>query len=557
MKNKITRREFVKTSSLATTGLILGCSVNNQFDIIIKNGFLVDGISNNPIKKDIGILGDKVLAIDNLSSASADKIIDAKEMIVSPGFIDIHTHTDVELLVNPNAESKIYQGVTTEVGGNCGSSPFPLNDEDFQSYDKNLFEKYGINASWKTTKEFLDFFEKNKSSINFITFTGHGDLRAYVVGKNDIEPTPEQLKKMQYILEESMEFGSFGLSTGLEYSPSSYAQTEELIELSKIVTKNNGVYASHIRNEDDRVEEAVEEALRICKEAGVSTQISHLKAGHPANWHKVDSLLKIITSASNSGLPAAMDRYPYIAYSTGLSTFLPLWSRQGNTDDLIKVLNDKSAINKIKEFAERKGNRIGGWEKVVISRCQTDKNKIWEGKSIQESSEISGKSPFDFIKDVIIEERNRVGIVGFAMSEENLKKILSHPLTMIGSDGNAYAPYGKLSAGKPHPRAYGTFPRVLGKYSRDEKLFDISTAVKKMTSMPANKLGLKNRGTIQKGSYADIVVFNPNTINDTATFVEPHKLAVGIEYVLVNGKITIKGGKHTNQRSGRVLRHTG
>jgi len=555
MTKKTTRRQFIQTTSFAATGLLLGCSVNNQFNIIIKNGLIVDGIGDKPIKQDIGIIGDKVTVIEKLSSATADYIIDANDLVVSPGFIDIHTHTDVELLVNPNAESKICQGVTTEVGGNCGSSPFPLNEEDFNEYDRNLKERYDINASWRNTQEFLDVFEKNKSSINFLTFTGHGDLRAFVVGKNDVAPTSDQLKKMKYELDVSMKSGSLGLSTGLEYSPGSYAKTDELIELSKIVAKNNGVYASHIRNEDDTVEEAVAEALQICREAKVSTQISHLKAGHPANWHKVDNLLDMISNASDYGLPVKADRYPYIAYGTGLSTFLPLWSRQGDTDDLIILLSDNNSTGKIKEYAEQKGKRIGGWEKVVISRCYSKKNKIWEGKSIKEASEISSKSPFEFIRNIIIEERNRVGIIGFAMSEENLKKILSHPLVMIGSDGNAVAPYGKLSSGKPHPRFYGTFPRVLGKYYRDEKLFNLSTAIKKMTSMPAQKLGLKGRGVIQKGSYADISIFNPNSVVDNATFVNPHQLATGIEYVIVNGKITVKYGKHTGQRNGKVLRH--
>jgi len=555
MKKRITRRQFIQTSSLATTGFILGCSVSNQFDTIIKNGLVIDGISNKPYKVDLGIIGDKVAVIEKLKSATADVIIDASNLVVSPGFIDIHTHTDVELLVNPNAESKIYQGVTTEVGGNCGSSPFPLNKKDLSDYDENLFERYGIHAPWSNTREFLDVFDHNKSSINFLTFTGHGDLRAFVVGKNDVVPTSDQLKEMKRILDISMESGSFGLSTGLEYSPGSYAKTDELIELSKIVAKNNGVYATHMRNEDDTVEEALEEALKICREAEVSTQISHLKAGHPANWYKVDNLLKMISNASDSGLPVKADRYPYIAYGTGLSTFLPLWSRQGNSDDLIKILSDNNSVTKIKEYAERKGKRIGGWEKVVISRCNTEKNKIWEGKSIKEAAEISSKHPFDFIKNLIIEERNRVGIIGFAMSEENLKKILSHPLMMIGSDGNAVATYGKLSKGKPHPRYYGTFPRVLGKYYREEKLFDLSTAVKKMTSMPAQKLGLKGRGVIEKGSFADITIFNPETVTDIATFVNPHQLATGIEYVLVNGKVTVNKGKHTGQRSGIVLRH--
>ena len=550
------RREFLKKSALAATGIIIGCSVKVQFDVILKDCTIVDGTGSKPFKGDIGIIGDRIMAIDKNLGNSARIIIDAGEKVVSPGFIDIHTHTDTELIVNPTADSKIFQGVTTEIGGNCGYSPFPFTDEDLKEYDKNLFERYGVHADWKNINEFFERIEKSKFSINYASFTGHGNIRAYIIGKNDVQPTEDQLELMKTALEKSMDMGSLGLSTGLEYSPGSYAETEELIELCKVVTKNNGVYSTHMRNEDDRVEEAIKEALDISRNSKASLQISHLKAANPANWDKVENVLKMIEDAYDSGLPVAADRYPYVAYGTGLSTFTPLWARQGNTDELIERLKDKSSIPKIEKYAQGRAKRIGGWDKVVISSCFTDENKIFEGKSIKLAANLKGVDEFEFVRNIIVEEKNRVGIIGFAMSEDNIRKILSHPLVMIGSDGNAVSPQGKLSKGKPHPRFYGTFPRVIGKYVRDEELFDLSTAIKKMTSMPAEKLGLKGRGIISKGNFADLVIFDPDMITDQATFVDPHQLATGIDYVLVNGTITIEKGNHTGALKGKVLKHS-
>ena len=557
MAFKITRRDFIKTGSAAGLGLLVGGSTNNRFDIVIQGGIIYDGSGSAGLKTDIGIKGNKIIAIADLRKASSDLVIDVNGLAVSPGFIDIHTHTDTGLLVNPTGDSKIQQGVTTEVSGNCGYSPFPLNEIDLLEFDKNLLEEYGIHATWRNIAEFLQSLETKKISINYATFTGHGNLRSYIVGKNDIPPTAEQLEKMKRSLAESMENGSFGLSTGLEYAPGSYAKTDELIELCKVVSQMNGVYATHIRNEDDRVEEAIEEALQICRDANVATEISHFKACNQNNWHKVDRMLEMIETAATSGMPVHADRYPYIAYGTGLTVFLPLWSRQGETDEILARLRDKQLLPNIKTYAESRGVRIGGWNRVMISSCFSEKNKTWEGKSIQDCAEATGKEPFEFIKDILIEERNRVDIVGFAMNEDNLKKVLSHPLVMVGSDGSAVSPKGKLSEGKPHPRYYGTFPRVLGKYCREEKIFDLATAIKKMTSMPADKLGLKNRGYLRKGYCADITIFNPETVIDNANFLNPHQFPTGIEYVIVNGKLTVKKGEHTGEAAGEILRHCG
>lgn len=555
MLKKIDRREFIKTSTLAGLGIIAGCSVKNRFDLIIKNGLVIDGSSPTIYPADLGVKKDKIIAVEDLAHAGADKIIDAKGLIVSPGFIDIHTHTDTELLANPKGESKIHQGVTTEVSGNCGSSPFPLNENDSQELYGSLKDRYGIDTRWQTTDEFLRAIEKAQPSLNYATFTGHGDLRAFVIGKIDIQPTPAQLDEMKMVLAKTMEAGSLGLSTGLEYAPGSYARTPELIELCNVVKDYNGVYATHMRNEDDTVEEAIEEALEICRQSGVSLQISHLKACNQSNWHKVDHMLEVIQNAHDQGLPVHADRYPYNAWSTGLSSFLPLWSRQGNTDDILERLRNKDDLKKIKTYTEGRGRRIGGWDRVLISNCRNTENEIYEGKSIRECTAMTGKEPFEFIRDLLINERNRVSVIGFAMDEDNLKKVLASPLVMIGSDGSAVAPYGKLGEGKPHPRFYGTFPRVLGKYAREEKIFDLVTAVRKMTGMAADKLQLKQRGYLKKGYFADVVIFNPETVIDNATFSDPHQYPTGIETVIVNGEITIDKGQHTGAGRGKVIRH--
>lgn len=556
MNNIFSRRDFLKTGAVVTAGLSLGLKLKNQFDVIIKNGKIADGTGSILFKADVGFNGDKIEAIGDLSSSSANLIIDAEEQIVSPGFIDIHTHTDTELIVNPKGESKIRQGVTTEVSGNCGSSPFPYTDEDFETIRESFKKRYEEDINWKDITGFLQTLEKKKISLNYATFTGSGDLRAYVVGKNDVKPTPDQLKKMKELLAEDMKNGSFGLSTGLEYAPGSYASTEEIIELAKVVAEHNGLYNTHMRNEDDTLEEAIQESLRICKEAGVKLEIAHLKTSNPANWHKIDNVLNMIDKAAESGLPVNADRYPYIAYATGLSALLPLWARQGNTDEIINRMKDQETLPAIKEYVSSRAKRIGGWNNFVISYSVSEKNKQWEGKPISESAEIAGLEPTDFVIQILTEEKLQAGMVGFAMNEDNLKRILSHKLVMIGSDGSATAPYGKLGTGKPHPRFYGTFPRVLGKYCREEKIFDLPTAVQKMTSMAADKLGLKGRGYLKKNYFADIVVFDPLTVNDRATFSDPHQYPDGIKYVFVNGVLTIKDGEHTGTFAGSVLRHS-
>lgn len=539
MSNRISRRAFIKSSAIAGVGFGLGfggskiLGAKNRFDTIIKDGVIYNGEGGKPFLGEIGIKDGKISAIAQSLGDSANKIIDAKGMAVSPGFVDVHTHTDSNLFHSPLGDSKIYQGVTTDIGGNCGDSPFP-------------------GKSWENIADFYNAFPE-KIGLNYGSFTGQGSLRQFVVGGNDDKCTPKQLEQMKSILATQMEQGSIGLSCGLEYTPGSYATNQEIAELCKVVASYNGLFAIHMRNEDDRVEESVAEAIAIAKEAGVKLQISHLKAQNAANWHKGPALLKLIENAAADGLDIAFDRYPYTAFSTGMSTFIPLSERQGTNAQIIERLKDKGISKKIGEYANSRIARLGGPKNVVVTSCSQEENKRFIGLNVEECCSLTGKEPWPFIRDLLIEENVSVSIIGFAMTEENVKLFLSHPLGMPASDGSVYSPVGPLSKSRPHPRSYGTFPRFIGKYCRDEKLMDLSSAIKKCTSLPASRIGLKNRGILLPGYQADVVIFNPETIIDTATYPEPHQFAAGINDVIVNGIHTISSGTAIGALGGTLL----
>jgi len=508
-------------------------SVKNRFETIIANGLVYVGDGKVPIKADIGISEGKIAAIGKLGDL-CDKFIDAANMAVSPGFIDIHTHTDTNFHSCPFGDSRIYQGITTDIGGNCGGSPFPR-------------------ADGKDIEDFYSKLNKLKIGINYKSYSGQGTLRGFVVGPNDVVATPKQIARMKALLEAEMKAGSLGLSSGFEYVPGSYASKSEVIELCKVVAKHNGLYAVHLRNEDDNVEEALQEAIDIAKTSGVRLQISHLKAQNADNWHKAPDLLKRIEKAESEGVDIAFDRYPYIAFSTGLSTFIPLNFRQGTVDEIIKRLKDNETAKKIGEYAESRFVKLGGPQNVVITSSRKENNVQYIGKNLLECSEMSGLKPWPFVRQLLIEERVNVSMIAFAMKEENVKLFLSHRLGMPASDGSLYSPVGPLSRSMPHPRSYGTFPRFIGKYCRDEKLMDLSEAIYKCTGLPASRLNLKNRGLLIPNYYADIVVFNPETIIDTATFSAPHQFPIGIEHVFVNGQHSIESGKSKGILAGRIL----
>ncbi len=539
MANKISRRGFIKSSLLAGAALGFGFEslasvrVNNRFDAIIKNGVIYSGNLREPIKGDLGIKNGKISAIGNLGE-SADVTIDAAGKAISPGFIDIHTHTDGNLFDAPLGDSKIYQGVTLDIGGNCGDSPFP-------------------SQKWENVGKFFDDLRSEGRGINYGTFLGQGSLRSRFVGDNNVPATSSQLADMKKYLDEQMEMGATGISCGLEYAPGSYADEKELTELCKVVAKHNGLFAIHMRNEDDRVEEALDEAIRIAMGAGVKLQVSHLKAQNAANWHKAPDLLRKIDNAHKAGLNIAFDRYPYIAFSTGMSTFIPINDREGSTAEVVARLRDPEKSKKIGDYAKSRIERLGGPQNVVVTSCQQPQNKRFIGLNVEECAKLTSMDSWEFIRELLIEENANVDIIGFAMREENVKLFLSHPLGMPASDGSVYSPNGRLGEMMPHPRSYGTFPRFFGKYCRDEKLMSLSEAVHKATALPASRLALKNRGLLEIGYHADIVVFDQDKIIDTATFANPHQFAKGIEHVFVNGIHTIKGGKSTGKLGGVIL----
>jgi N-acyl-D-amino-acid deacylase len=560
MKSSLSRREFLKISTQA--GILLGVEAGfgsarafaspTEFDILIKNGTVIDGLSDQSWKADVGISGERIQAIGKLGAVQSRSIIDAAGKAVTPGFIDIHAHTDAtELLLNPKGESKIRQGVTLEVSGNCGGSSFPCKKEVSEE-DKNRLKKYGLERDWVDLAGYLARVQKTGLAFNYITLVGQGTIRSYVMNEDNRKPTAAELELMQRLVAEAMEQGAFGISSGLEYTPSGFASTEEVVELCRVAAKYGGFYSTHVRSEDRFVIEAVAEAIYIAEKAGLPLQISHFKSSGTVNWWKMPKLFDLVEAAAKRGTAVTADRYPYTAYNTGLSINFPQWALAGGNEALVKKLQDPAERARLREEVMLK---LEGspWESILLTGLDEEENKRFIGKTIQQAADELGQDPYEFACDLLVKEKGDVEIVGFGMSEEQTEEVLKHPLVMLCSDGSALAPYGPLHQGKPHPRNYGTFPRFLGYYVRDRKALTLPQAVKKMTSMPAAKLGLKDRGTLKPGNFADIVVFDPAAIADRGTYTEPEQYPAGIDYVIVNGKVVIDHDNHTGALPGKVL----
>jgi N-acyl-D-amino-acid deacylase len=524
-------------------------------DLLIREGIVYDGLGGPGQVLDIAVHGDSLQEIGpDLSHYRAGETISAADLAVAPGFIDPHSHTDIELLVNPFAESKIRQGVTTEISGNCGFSLFPLNSTAFLKKSLQLREQFGIEISWKGIRGFLRRLEHSGIAVNYATLVGHGALRSIVGACIDRPVSPVELARMKTILGKSLEAGALGLSTGLIYAPGSYAREQEIIELCRVVAAAGGIYSTHMRDEGDFLIEAVEEAIRIASSSRVSIQISHLKLSYPRNWPKVHAVLSRISEVNAQGMEILADRYPYTATSTFLSVFFPPSLKEGSTKDFLDRLRDPKLEPQIREYLRKQEEKIGSWDTIRICSVLTRKNRHLPGKSILDAARESGKEIFEFIRDTLIEEEDQVAMINFSLNEETFKRIIEHPLVVIGSDGWALAPYGKLGTNKPHPRSYGTFPRMLGRYVREEKLMSTGRAIEKMTSLTARKFGLDRRGEIRRGYFADLVLFDPKSIIDLSTWEDPHHYPAGIEYVIVNGRVVIRRGEHTGILPGRVLR---
>lgn len=524
-----------------------------KFDLIIRRGYVIDGTGNPWFKADLGIVDGKIEAVGDLKGSTPSEKIDAKGLIVAPGFIDMHSHSDFYVLLNPYGESKIFQGVTTEVIGNCGSSAAPMNDELRAYREKYMRQRLGpdFEFNWSTMKEYMERVNEKGASFNVVPLVGHGTVRSNVIGFEDRKPSDREMRKMRNFVAEAMEEGAWGLSTGLIYTPGCFAETDEIVSLARVAAKYHGIYASHIRGEGETLLQAVNEAIEIGERARIPVEISHFKASGRKHWGMTRESLKLVEEARARGIDVTVDQYPYTASSTSLNALLPLWVREGGNDAMLERLRNPEVREKVKEEPEITERE---WNQVMV--VFAEKHPDFTGRSIDEISKIQGKSPSDAVFDLLVEEEASVSIVMFGMCEEDVRRVMKSPYMMVGTDGSAISPKGILGKGKPHPRFYGTFPRILGRYVREEKILTLQEAVRKMTSLPAQKIDLRDRGLLREGMVADITIFNANEIRDRATFTDPHRFPMGVYYVIVKGEVVVRKNRHTGALPGRALKKT-
>lgn len=525
------------------------------FDLILRGGTVVDGSGAPAYRADVGVLGGRIEAIGDLSSAVAATTLDATGAIVSPGFIDPHTHSDLPLLVNPEAHSKIRQGVTTEVIGNCGSSPAPL----VGPHAAEVRARSGggpqaqLDWDWQTYGDYLDRLVGARPSLNVVPLAGHVTLRVAAMGVENRPPTPEELQRMQELLEEALTSGAFGMSSGLMTPPSSYADTEELVALAGTLRQHDGLYFSHIRGEGNTLFRATAEAIEVGERGGVPVQIAHHKAAFRPNWGRMPHVTRLSEWAVDRGVDVRFDVYPYTAGSAGLTQLLPDWVHEGGREALLGRLKDPATRARIREEVLAFGRE---WDRIYITAVQTPANAHLPGQTLAQIAEARKVEPVDVLFDLLLEERARAGMLHFIMDEADVEHVIKHPLSMIGSDGSSLSKEGPLGQGKPHPRSYGCFPRVLAHYVREKHTLTLEQAIRKMTSAAAERLRLTRKGLVRYGMDADLTVFDPQTVRDAATYSDPHQYAEGIRHVVVNGAATIQDSQHTGARAGQVLRRS-
>jgi len=529
-----------------------------DFDVIIRGGTVYDGTGAEPKNVDVAIRGDRIAEIGDLKTAKVKTVVDASGLAVAPGFINMLSWSNESLIQDGRSQSEIRQGVTTEIMGE-GESMGPVNDRVREHMLREQSDiKYEI--KWNTLAEYLRYLETRGVSCNVASFIGATTIRENVIGFEDKPPTPEQLEQMRQLVRKEMEAGALGIGTSLIYPPAFYAKTDELIELCKVAAKYQGKYISHMRSEGNRLFEGLDELIRISREAGIPAEVYHIKAAGQQNWPKIDSLLSRIEAAQKEGLKITADMYSYTAGGTGLDASLPPWTEDGGYPALFKRLRDPATREKIKAQVNTPTDEwenmylaAGGPGHILLVGFKSEKLKPLTGKTLAEAAKMRGKDPIDTAMDLIAEDESRIGTIYFIISEENIRKELSKPWISFGSDEASQAPEGVFLKSNPHPRAYGNFARVLGKYVRDEKVIPMKEAVRRLSGLPASNLGLDHRGFIKKGMFADVVVFDPATISDRATFEKPHQYAIGVKHVFVNGAQVIKDGEHTGAKPGRAL----
>ena len=531
-----------------------------NFDILIRGGSVFDGTGSDAEQYDIGIRNDRIIAVGDLRTSHGNHEIDADGLRVAPGFIDIHTHSDISVTYDPDQASAIGMGVTTQVTGNCSLSFGFVNESPVFEFEQRWLAPHKAKINWDSFDGFLKQIEERGVSTNFIPLAGNGSLRKRVVGMEDRAATPSEMQEMRALLEEAMQAGVWGLSSGLEYTPSSYATVAELADLCKVVAKYGGFYATHLRNEGDMLVEAVQEAIDVVELAGLPLQLSHHKAEGQHNWGKIKTTLAMVDAARSRGIDVQLDQYPYTAFMTSLAVqILPPWARSGTSEETsirLVDLEQRAAIRREildshPEWADI--SAFSPWVGIQIGVCR-GRHEI-QGRNIAELAHEAGVSPIDFVLDLLVQTKGYVSAVNFAIGEVDIAEVMRHPWTSIGSDGVGTHPGGPASEDKIHPRAYGTFPRVLGRYVRELGVITEAQAIHKMTGLPAARMGLADRGKIAPGCFADLTIYDPKTVGDLATFDEPHQFATGISTVLVNGRVALDHAGPNTARAGRVLRH--
>lgn len=531
--------------------VLFSCEKKPSYDTILRNGLVYDGSGNKPFTADIGINADTIAAIGDLKGNLSKAEIDLDGLAVSPGFINMLSWANVSLIEDGRSQGDIRQGVTLEVLGE-GTSMGPLNDSMKQEMlDDQVDIKFPV--EWTTLGEYLEFLEKKGVSTNVASFVGNGTLRKHVIGYENRIATADEINQMKDLVRQAMQEGAVGISSSLLYAPSGYASTEELIELSKIASEYDGMYISHIRNEGDKLVESVEELITISKEAKIAAEVYHLKASGVKNWNKLDSALAVIEQARSEGHAVTADVYTYPASSTGLHVQLPDWAREGGVEAAIERLSQSNLRSRIlKDFEFRNPP-----DKILFVGFKNEELRKYVGKRLDEVAAERNQSPEEAVIDLIVEDDSRIQVVYFSMSDENLAKKIAVPWVSFCSDAGSLTNEGVFIKQSTHPRAYGSFIRVLGKFARDEKVITLEDGIRKLSSLPAENLKLKKRGSLKVGYFADVVVFDPEQVKDNATFEEPHQYAEGVLHVWVNGTQVLKDGDHTNATPGRFVRGPG
>jgi N-acyl-D-amino-acid deacylase len=542
--------------------LLVQSLVAADFDLIIRNGHIIDGTGSPWYSGDVGIRDGHIAAIGNLNDAHAKSTIDAKGMVVAPGFIDMLGQSEISVLVDPHLPSKIYQGITTEITGEGGSAA-PLNDRIIKA-DQLGYQHYKITPDWKTFREFFARLEKQGIGINMASYVGMTQVRRMVLGDDDRQPDAAQLDQMKKLVDDAMKDGAIGASTSLEYPPAPYAKTPELIALAQVASKYGGIYASHLRSEGDAMIPALDEATRIGREAHIPVEVWHIKIAGKKNFGRMPEIVAYIEKARQSGVDISADTYAYTAWSNGLSAFIPPWAHDGGDVKMIARLKDPATRARIRKDMQTPSNdwdnewdEIEGPQSIILCSVHNEAFKPLLGKTFDQIAKLWNKDPIDTIFDMLIQDQAQTSVAVYGMSEPDVALALLQPWTAVNNDSEGTSTVGLLGQDHPHPRAYGTFPRILRKYVREEKKLRLEEAIRKFTSLAAQRMRLTDRGVLKAGMWADVVVFNPDEIRDLATFENPNQLSVGMQYVLVNGVSVISEAKQTNALPGKVLRGAG